>query len=525
VTLPAPVHRYVVAGWRHRWKALALTWLICLGGWFVVVTMPNQYQSTARLYADSDIVLGQLLRGIAVDQAPASQVDLLQRTLLSKPNLERVIARTDLDQRVDSVASRERLLKALASDIRITAQTRNLFTISFTDHDARVARDVVRALLDIFMESATRSDRQQMENARVFVAQQLAAYEAQLREAERRRAEFRSRNIDLLPVDGQPRVEGSRQKLIKLRGDLEDVRTRRGLLQTQLDATRPAPAAPAQPGAPAPAAVNPDVQRLADAERSLRELRLRYTDQHPDVVSTRRIIAELRAGGAGGGGGGGNGRAAAPGTPGSAASAAQTAAIHEQIKLRMLEIDGQVASLERQIREEEAEQQRLELSARSAIQLQAEMQNLDRDYEVLSKNYQELLERRESVQIAGAARSGADRMRLDVVDPPIAPTVPSGPNRLLFAAAVFAVALGAGAALALLLAQLDSSFYSLHDLRRIGLPVLGGVSSLTPPRPQTAAILVFGTGLALLAVVFGGVLARGDQIAARLPALIGALLS
>ncbi|MBX9699565.1 MAG: hypothetical protein K2X74_09015, partial [Acetobacteraceae bacterium] len=203
--IPASLQRYVAAGWRHRWKALALTWVVCLAGWAVVLSLPSQFQSSARLFADTDAIIGQVIRGIAVDQAPANQVEVLSRTLLSRPNLERIVARTDLDQRVNSPTSRERLVSSLGSDIRIGQQSRNLFTITYTDRDPRLARDVVRTLLDIFMESATRSDRQQMENARTFVAQQLAAYESQLREAERRRAEFRTRNFDLLPVDGTPR--------------------------------------------------------------------------------------------------------------------------------------------------------------------------------------------------------------------------------------------------------------------------------------------------------------------------------
>jgi polysaccharide chain length determinant protein (PEP-CTERM system associated) len=511
VQIAAQLNRYIVAGWRHRWKALALAWVVCLAGWAAVLALPNQYQSSARLYADADLIMGQLLRGIAVDQAPSSQVEILQRTLLSRPNLERVIARTDLDQRVTSPTSRERLISSLEKEVRINQQTRNLFTITYTDGNARMARDVVRALLDLFMEQAARSDRQQMDNARSFVAQQLAAYEVQLREAERRRAEFRARNIDLLPVDGVPRTEGSRQRLARLRGELEDVRTRRGMLQAQVEAFRPpGPGAPAAPGEPS---------RLAEAERTLRELQLRFTDQHPDVVATRRMIAELRAAGGGGRGAAGGGAATA------AANPLQSVTLHEQLKVRVLEFDAQIASLERQIREEEAELARLEQTARSAIQLQADMMNLDRDYEVLSKNYQELLERREAVQIAGAARTGADRIRLDIVDPPTVPTVPSGPNRLVFAAAVLAAGLGAGGALALLLAQLDSSFYSLHDLRRIGLPVLGSVSTLLPPKRQTAAIIVFASGLVLLLATFGGLVVGGDRIAAKLPGLISEIVS
>ena len=69
--------------------------------------------------------------------------------------------------------------------------------------------------------------------------------------------------------------------------------------------------------------------------------------------------------------------------------------------------------------------------ARGAPQLQAESLNLDRDYNVLRGNYENLLARRESIQIAGAARAGAERVRLDVIDPPTLPTEPVSPNRPL----------------------------------------------------------------------------------------------
>lgn len=511
--IPPPLQRYVAVGWRHRWTALIAAWLVCLGGWVGVLMLPSQYQSSARLYADSDVIMGQLLRGLAVDQMPANQVEILTRTLLSRTNLERVVASTDLDQRVSDPAGRERLIARLAADIKVTQQSRNLFSISYTDRDPRIARDVVRSLLNIFMESAARSDRQQMDQARTFVNQQIAAYETQLREAERRRAEFRARNVDLLPVDGTPRIDASRQKLMRLRGELEDAKTRRGMLQVQVEGTRPIAAPAAAPVTIAPS----DPNRLADAERGLRELLLRFTDQHPDVIAARRMIAELRAAGAG------NPTRAAAAAAASPQAQERSAAVHEALKIRVLEFDALLASLERQIREEEAEMARLETTARSAIQLQADLQNLDRDYEVLRKNYEELLERRESVQIAGAARTGADRLRLDIVDAPQIPNVPAGPNRLIFSIGVLIAGLGVGATLALLFAQLDSSFYNLHDLRRIGLPVLGGVSTLVPPPRQTPAMIVFAGGLALLLVVFSGVMVGGDRLAEKLPGLINGL--
>lgn len=508
--------RYVAAGWRHRWKALLLAWLICIPGWIVVYALPSQYQASARIYADAEAILGTLLRGIAVDSSPGAQVDMLQRTLLSRPNLERVIAKTDLDLRVTDMQSREQLLQDLAAKIKLTPQTRQLFRIDYTDRDPRLAYSVVQTLITLFMENATGSDRQQLQSARTFLNQQITNYELQLRQAEQRRAEFNARYVDILPsvaLGGSTRLETARSRVVELRGKVQDAKARRDLLATQLQATP-------QTLAEAQAAQGGGNPQLAQAERTLRELLLRYTDQHPDVIAQRKIIAGLRAGGGGG--------ASSPAPPRPAAGArgdGRANPLYEQLKLRLVDADADLSSLERQVRDEEAEVQRLENLARTAPMVQAESQNMDRDYQVLRKNYEELLARRESLQIAGAARTDAERVRLEVVDPPTVPTIPSGPNRLLLASGVLIAGLGAGVALIFLLVQLDRGFYTIHDLRALGLPVLGGVSSANPAERRTAAAIVFAGGLAMLLLAFGAVLAGGPQLVARMPALLARLVT
>jgi polysaccharide chain length determinant protein (PEP-CTERM system associated) len=502
------IRRYLAAGWRHRWKALLLAWLVCGLGWISVYKLPDVYQANARIYADVDAILGSVLRGVAVDGAPERQVETLQRTLLSRPNLERVIARTDLDLRVTDAASREALIERLGREIKVVPQTRSLFRIEYRDHDPRMAHAVVQTVINLFIEAATSSDRQQMQSARQFIATQLASYETQLRTVEQKRAEFRARYIDLLPSDsfgGVSKLDQARSRLRTLRGQHEDSTQRRTLLQQQLAAT---------PATLAVAGGEGGDPRLAAAERNLRDLLLRFTDQHPEVTATRAVIAELRAQGARGGGGGG---AAARG--GGAPNP-----LHEQLKLRLIDADSEIGSLERQIRDFEAEVERLENLLRTAPQLQAEYVNLNRDYEVLQRNYEELLARRESLQIAGAARTDADRVRLEVVEPPTVPLTPTGPNRLLFATGVLLAGLGAGGVLALLLVQLDRGFYTVHDLRKLGLPVLGAISSAKPVRRAGAAV-AFAAGLMLLLVAYGVVLAGGPTLMAKLPHLVARLIA
>jgi polysaccharide chain length determinant protein (PEP-CTERM system associated) len=498
MNLPPPVIKAAKASWRHRWVGLGAAWLLCMAGWLVVYSLPNQYQSSARLYAEADAILGQTLRGLAVDGAPQQQVEVLTRTLLARPNLERVVARTDLDMRVETPTQREALIDSLGKDIRIVSQGRSLYQLTYTDRDARVAQAVVRTLLDLFMERAASNDRQAMENARTFVNQQITSYETQLREAERRRAEFRTRYLDLLASDGRGgtnRLEASRTKLGELRGELADANLRRGVLQRQIE------------GLPPERGGGGGDPRLAVAESELRELRLRYTDQHPAVIAQRNIVASLR------GGGGRGGTAPAPMTT-----------QRDQLQSRLIDVELSIASLERQVTAEAAEVERLEAMARGAPQLQAEFDNLDRDYNVLQRQYQELLARRESLQLAGAARAGADQVRIEVVEPPTVPTIPQGPKRLLFAIGVLVVGLGAGGALMVLLGLMDRGFYSLHDLRDIGLPVLGAVAEVNPVRRLAPLVAFAGIALMLFGA-FGAFLWRGPELVARGSTLVARLFA
>ncbi|MBO1076781.1 XrtA system polysaccharide chain length determinant [Roseomonas marmotae] len=493
----ATVKRQATVAWRYRWRALLVGWLVCLVGWAGVYAIPNQFQSSARIYADADAILGSLLRGIAVDSSPAAQVEILQRTLLSRPNLEKVILRTELDKRVKSPADRDAIVQQLTRDIRIVPQTRNLFTIEYRDRDPRVAREVVQTALNLFMEAATSTDRQQMEGARAFVQQQLSSYEVQLRQAERRRAEFQARYIDILPNDalgGVSRLEAARSQLKQVQGELTDAIARKGLIEKQLASVPQRLASESRGGGGGGGGGN---SRLADAERELRELRLRFTEQHPDVIAARRAVEAARAEGS---------RGSTTTRSAGSSSEPRSNPLYEELKVRLVEAEAQISSLQRQEVDGRAEVERLDEIARGAPEVHAQFLNLDRDYNVLRKNYEELLARRESIQIAGAARTNSDRVRLEVVDPPTLPVLPTSPNRMLLLCGVLVAGLGTAVLTALAFVQLDQGFYTVHDLRKLGLPVLGGVSA-TAPRRHTGAAVGFAFGVVALLAVFGAVLA------------------
>ena len=501
------LRHYIKAAWRRRWPGVAAAWIFCGIGWAGIHTLPNQYESSARMFVDADAVLTPLLHGLAADSSALTQLDVLQRTLLSGPNLEKLIGKTDLDLSITGPGDREAMVKLLSTQIKVTPQTRNLFTISYRNPVPKTAYDVVQTLLTIFIESATGSNRTDMENARRFLESQISSYEQQLRAAERRRADFRGKYVDMLPSEtgaNTTALDTARSTARTLAGQLQDTSMRRDALKLELTKT---PAlvvverGGAYPGLGGRQAGPPS--RLEQGIQELADLRLKYTEEHPDVIASRKRLAELRTQKTGGG-------AATDGNAAGEGSRSLPNPVFEQIKIRLIEAEGLVNSLQRQAYEADIYRDRLEKIQRDQPGLLAEYANLDRDYNVLRKNYEELLSRLQSANIAQAADTQADKVKLQIVDPPQVSRLPVAPNRLLLVPLVMLVGIGAGIALPVMMGQLDRSFATAEELRSLGLPVLGAISMLTmvPRRERIMNAIRFSAAVVLLFVTFAGIMAQ-----------------
>ncbi len=496
--LKALVQRYGRLAWRQRWVALGMAWAVCVLGWIGVMSIPDQYEASARLYVDADAVLTPLLKGIAIDSVEGGQLDVLQRTLLSRPNLAQLISKTDLELTITGPADEQRLEEVLAREIKVVPQTRNIFTISYRNANPALAYSVVQAVLAIFVESRTGNNRSEIENAQSFLQQQLSSYEGKLQEAEKRRADFRAKYVDLLPGadGGQSRLDVAETNVRTLQGQLQDATARRTMLQKELADTPPTLASDFGPNG----ALDGDSELVA-AERKLKELQQTFTNKHPDVIAARNLVAALRAS---------PHAAAAPAPrPGSAPRGLPNP-VYDQLKISLIDSETQVASLERQYGDAVKEQHRLEDVARAAPGLQAEYININRDYDVLRKNYEELLVRREAMRISSAASSGTSKVTVQVVDPPQLPRNPVGPKRLLLVSGVLLAGLGCGGAAAFMIARMDCSFGTAVELGALDLPVIGVLSMLTatPSRARAGPIILAAVALLLLVGVYAGLAIR-----------------
>src|SRR5689334_21676087 len=163
--------------WHRRWIGLAAAWIIALVGAAVVFRVPEKYEASARVYVDTESLLRTLLQGLAIQPNVDQQVALISRTLISRPNVDKLVRLADLDLNVKTTAEREDVIDNVIKTIRLDGNvTSNLYVISYRDPEPARARKVVQSLLTIFVESSLGDKRQDTQSAVRFLDDQIKRY-------------------------------------------------------------------------------------------------------------------------------------------------------------------------------------------------------------------------------------------------------------------------------------------------------------------------------------------------------------
>ena len=114
---------------------------------------------------------------------------------------------------------------------------------------------------------------------------------------------------------------------------------------------------------------------------------------------------------------------------------------------------------------------------KSQPQLEAEYTQLNRDYDLDKKNYEQLVSRRDSAELSGDLDSAGSMADFRLIDPPRASSKPVAPNRLLLFPLGLVLAIAAGLFVAFAASQIRPVFFDSKTLREVtDLPILGTVS-------------------------------------------------
>lgn len=485
----------------HRWMAMIAAIVICAAGWTVVALMPNQYEVDTQFYLDSQTVLKPLLDGLAVNNPVRQEAaDLMQQTLTTRPYLAEVARQADLNIDATTSAQREALLDSVAKGLKIKnirvghrGNRNNIYQLSFTDTDPKKAKRIVEAFLNIFVEHVLKAGRQDTQNASQFLAKQIADYAKKLDAADNHLKQFKQEHPGVTSEGGDTYY----QRLYQLQGHLADAQ-----LQLSMEQNRAAQIKQqiAGAGSDSDASVmTPLEQRIQNLENKLTQLKLKYTDKYPDVVQTEAVLKQLRA----------QEKEAAK-HPGQASAALGQSKAYQDLQVMLGQAEGNVAALEARVNEYQRRIKKLQSKVNVVPELEAQYSKLVRNYGIIKKTYQQLVQRQQSAELSNDAAQSTDESQFRIVEPPVIPAAPQKPDRLLLSSMVLIGGIIAGIGLAWFYAQLRPAIYSRNQLEQITTyPVLGSVSMIWTPAERAARrIGMFGLGTAFvcLLIVYLGLL-------------------
>jgi len=473
----------LVAMWQRRWVGIAAASAVALLSIAVVkLVIRDRYEASAKVFVDTQSVLKPLMSGLAFQPDSDQQVRMLARTLISRPNIEQLIKSPSAGLDNLSEIDRDRTIDRLTKEIKITPSgDANLFSITYRDISPHRAKVIVSDLVSLFVSAGVTDKQRDSEQARRFLDEQIKVYELKLTESENRLKDFKLRNFGMTGTSNQDffaRVSASSEEINRLRIELQAAQRSRDALRHELSTEDPTISPEAM--APGTGVVQSETDARLDAQRrQLDDLLRRYTDQHPDVVAARRTIAQLeqqrrteqearRSTGA---------RGPAPTSP-----------VFQRIRVALAEAEAKVASLQGQLGAQQSQLEQARTTAGKMPQVEAELAQLNRDYDVVRKNYEQLVARRESASLGEKIDLSTKVAEFRVVEPPRVSPTPAKPSQMMVAVLGVLASVAAGLGAAFVMTQAFPTIQDARQLREIaGRPVLGSVSMVLSPEMVIAA--------------------------------------
>ncbi|MCH9696971.1 MAG: hypothetical protein K0U68_02605 [Gammaproteobacteria bacterium] len=498
----ALIYGYLHGMWRYRWSALVIAWILAIIGWIVVFMLPNQFSVKTVVYVDTSSVLKPLLEGLTPETSTQDDLQIISRVLLSRKNLLSVIRQVDLDLEVNSPIEREDLLKHLASTIKIKGggskkDRNNIYEISYQSHSAKDSYQMVSKLLNTMIEETLSTSRTDTVSAQKFLDSQIQIYEERLSAAEQKLARFKKDNVGFMPDERggyYTRLQRAKDAVDETTSELELANRRYTELTKQLTGESPI--------------LTTDFYQTVNAKK-LKEYQLeldallnQYTELHPKVRELRHMIENMNK------------------DPEPSFSEEPTEIdsgdikqefnpVYQELKLELNKASVDTEILKIQLNKQLTLVNKLTEYIDVIPEVEAKLAKLNRGYEVTRERYLDLVERRESAQLAHSVGSSSSDITFRVIEEPILPSRPSGPNRALFLAAVLLGAMAAGLGWSLLRYLLQPTFIDFNQLfAATDFPILGSVKLYLSPKHRKQRRLQlwsFGSAVCMLIILFGAI--------------------
>lgn len=471
--------------WRRKWIILVPFVVISTATFVVVKRLPNLYRSETTILVVPQRVPDSYVRS-TVTATIDDRLRSISEQILSRGRLERIIQDYNLYPELRRKASLEDVVERMRRDITVEpVKGGTTFIIAYKSGDRMVARWVTQTLASMFIEANLRDRVTLADGTSQFLESQLEDARQRLIAHEKKLAEYREQYAGELPsqLDTNVRAQQNAEARVQAIGESINRDRDRKLLQERLLAD--AQAVESSASAPVSAPVQRELSvadQLEAARATLAELQVRLKPEHPDVVRAKRAVVQLEEK---------VGRETAR-RPLSEPRPVPTTPVAGAQRGKVRELQLEIQSLDHQIAEKEAEQQRLK-DVVAAYQRriaavpthESEMTELMRDYETLQKTYTSLLERKEDSKTAADLERRQIGEQFKILDPAREPEKPISPKRPQLYAMGTIAGLALGLGLVVLLEYRDTTLKTEDDVvQTLMLPVLALIPMMAAPHEK-----------------------------------------
>lgn len=468
-----------LAVWRRRkWRAALILAFVLSAIIPIVKGLPNIYESTATVLVQYHQTPESLAGPLAADDLE-TRLHTISQQIMSRARLYDLVSRfnlyPDLRQRATPEATVERMRRDIKVQFSGVRQPSGLdvtvaFSLSYRGRDPQTVAQVTNALAALYVEENTKIREQQTTETTAFLQAQLADAKRRLDDQERKIIDYQERHMGELPEQQAANVAALERLNLRAR----EIVDRRDALAKGLPV----------------AAVDTTSARLARLRQELADLRMRDTDEHPDVIRVKQEIANLQR---------------QPAIHAGPRAAAQGSAHDPDTPPTAVEVElAGLRNEEQAVRREiVAYEQRIE----TAPLRELELHQLSRDEGSAKDLYQSLLQRYENAQLAERMQQRQGE-QFRILDPAVASQKPVGPQRLRILVIALVGGVGAAVSMALLAEAGDTSFRTVDEVRSFtSIPVFASIPTIVTEkdarrRRRQSGLAVLAAALSIV-TVFG----------------------
>jgi succinoglycan biosynthesis transport protein ExoP len=492
-------------------------------GWLVVWSaswvLPSRYKSGTLILVEQPSMPKDYVTPNVTDDLQ-SRLQSITQQILSRTRLLHIIEELNLYATGRGRLNPDELVERMRKDIEIELvrganNQITSFNIYYSSRDPQVAQRVTGELSNLFISENLERRQQKSEDTTKFLEQQLEAARQNLAEQEEKVRVYKDQHLGELPTQLQSNLQilsGLQSQLQNEQDGLNADRQQSAYLESMLAQSRALQRTP-KTGDGTPVGIPALDQQLDKLKAQLADLSSHYTDRHPDVRKVKdeiarvekmrtQALADLKTSSATTSDNGN----ASPSTPDDLDSRDGAATFQLQGQLKAVQMD--MTNKERTIADLKAKMNEYQGRLNQEPVREQQFADLNRGYEQSKANYDELLKKKTSSQMATSMELLQQGEHFQMIDPPSLPLKPDFPNRLKFCGIGLGIGIALGGTLAGGTEFLDDRLYSEKALKEL-LPVsvISEIPPITNPQEEGRQERKIWVGWATAGIVFATILA------------------